>query len=206
MQKNKMPWIRSVLGLVVVMLVIGSLLLSQSITKEDQVEEVVQTSEELDVEVSVVEFVENTQNLSEVDKIEEVVEEIEYLSEGQEVDLTTADNIGLINIDYHSVDEILTLYHLMGLDESVGIIFSEELDLNYLTTSGKLDISTQQEALNTLNFARDIAGISYDVSINDEYGQNSQDAALALASLGGVQNMISINLTACQTKCLHPPI
>ncbi len=92
---------------------------------------------------------------------------------------------GISNVEYRTADEILTMYHAMNLSETVDATFSVNPDLAGLTTSGALSTATQKNALDTLNFARYIAGLSYDVTINETYAQNSQDGALALAALGG---------------------
>ncbi|MFI3172976.1 MAG: S-layer homology domain-containing protein [Eubacteriales bacterium] len=168
MKKNKKIRCVILFGLVAVLLVCFAFERGY-LRKDEQVESSVQGDEELDDKGDAEE------------SVEEMVEE----SEMDEHNQATVDNTGLINIEYHSIDEILTLYYLMELDQVSDIIFTEEPDLNNFTTSGELDIATQQEALNTLNFARYIAGISYDVKINPDYCQNSQDAALALAALGG---------------------
>ncbi len=91
---------------------------------------------------------------------------------------------GINNVEYHTADEILTMYHLMGLDETVTASYAVEPDLSGLTTSGTLSAETQQNALDTLNFVRYIAGLSYDVTIRDTYAQYAQDGALVLAALG----------------------
>ncbi len=159
--KNKLLWSGMILSIVIASMAY-SLLRTSSIEEE----EVKETSL---VEADLKDLQEDVQ-----EEIEEEIQEVPDIND-----------LGTINVEYHSVDEILTLYYKMELDETVGIIFSMEPDLNNLTSSGELHSATQEEALNTLNFARYIAGVSYDVSINPDYVQNSQDAALALAALGG---------------------
>ncbi len=87
-------------------------------------------------------------------------------------------------VEYHTADEILTMYHLLNLDQSVSTAYTVQPDLSGLSTSGSLSSEVQQNALDTLNFARYIAGISYDVTLDESYAQSAQDAAFALAVIG----------------------
>ncbi len=91
-------------------------------------------------------------------------------------------------VEYHTADEILTMYHLMGLDTTVGIAYAQQPDVAGLTSSGALTDEVQINALNTLNFARYIAGLSYDVALSKSYIQYAQDGAVALAAIGGGVN------------------
>ncbi len=94
-----------------------------------------------------------------------------------------ADTTGITGVESHTTDEILTLYHLMELDETVSTSYTTSPDVSGRTTSGVLSAETQQNALDTLNFVRYIAGLSYDVTIDESYAQYAQDAAYALSIL-----------------------
>ncbi len=119
----------------------------------------------------------STELLDEETIEEESTLEEESVTEPEEAYLTPT-------VAYHTADEILTLYHLLELDQSVEIAYTIEPDLNSLTTSGTLTDDVQINALNTLNFTRYIAGLSYNVTLNQEYIQYAQDGATALAAIG----------------------
>ncbi len=87
-------------------------------------------------------------------------------------------------VEYHTADEVLTMYHLLHLDQSVATSYTTQPDLSGLTTSGALSSDVQQNALDTLNFARYIAGVPYYVTLDESYAQSAQDAAFALAVIG----------------------
>ncbi len=95
---------------------------------------------------------------------------------------------GITGVEYRTQDEILTLYHLLNLDETVTTSLSSAADLTNLTTSGTLSAASEQNALDTLNFVRYIAGLSYNVTIDETATQYAQDGSALLAYIGGGLN------------------
>lgn len=130
------------------------------------------TDAKLDV---VVEEADDTSESSE--PLESEPSEEESIAQSEETYLTP-------DVEYHTADEILTLYHLLALDQSVEIAYAVEPDMDGLTTSGALTDAVQINALNTLNFTRYIAGLSYNVILSQEHIQYAQDGATALAAIG----------------------
>lgn len=90
----------------------------------------------------------------------------------------TAATTGITGVETHTKDEILTMYNIMNLAQSVPISYDVTPDTTNLTHSGALSDETLTNALDTLNFVRYIAGLSYDVTLSDEYIQYCQDGAL----------------------------
>lgn len=99
---------------------------------------------------------------------------------------TASATTGITNVDTPTKDEILTMYNIMNLSQSVAISYDTQPDTTYLTTSGELSDATLQNALDTLNFVRYIAGLSYDVTLSETYTQYCQDGALVLSANGAL--------------------
>ncbi|MFI3168457.1 MAG: S-layer homology domain-containing protein [Faecalibacterium sp.] len=102
----------------------------------------------------------------------------------EDPDNAEPDPITTPTVEYHTADEVLTMYHLLNLDQDVATSYSVQPDLSGLTTSGSLSSEVQQNALDTLNFTRYIAGVPYCVTLDESYAQSAQDAAFALALIG----------------------
>ncbi len=81
-------------------------------------------------------------------------------------------------LELRTKDEILTMYNIMNLAQSVPISYDVAPDTTNLTHSGWLSDAVLQNALDTVNFVRYIAGLDYNVVLSDEYTQYAQDGAL----------------------------
>lgn len=87
---------------------------------------------------------------------------------------------GITGVETHTKDEILTMYNIMNLAEYVPVSYDVTPDTTDLTTSGELSDATLQNALDTLNFVRYIAGLNYDVTLLEKYNQYCQDGSLVM--------------------------
>ena len=87
-----------------------------------------------------------------------------------------------VNVDTHTQAEIKAYYERIEANSSFDVTYEQEpvtTGPNY--NAGKLSQSTLQGAVDMLNFMRYIAGIPYDVQLNDSYNQMAQAGALVNA-------------------------
>lgn len=98
--------------------------------------------------------------------------------------VSNAQTTGIYGVESHTKNEIVERYYELGLDKTVGISYEKEPDLVNFTTSGKISSETEQEALDTLNFVRYIAGLSDNITINNTYAQQAQDGSLVMSAEG----------------------
>ena len=87
-----------------------------------------------------------------------------------------------VNVDIHTQAEIKAYYERIEANSSFDVTYEQEpvtTGPNY--NAGKLSQSTLQGAVDMLNFMRYIAGIPYDVQLNDSYNQMAQAGALVNA-------------------------
>ncbi len=92
----------------------------------------------------------------------------------------TSQTVGINNVEYHTETEIRQMYNELNLSESVAISFDILPDYTNYTQSGVVSDATLQNALDTLNFVRYIAGLSYDLTLNEQYTQYTQDASFIM--------------------------
>lgn len=86
-----------------------------------------------------------------------------------------------ITVSSPTREQIVSMWKKLGLDRPVQGAYEQMPSLTAPYAAGKLASANQTEALNALNFVRYIAGIDYNVTLNDNYIQYSQDAALTMA-------------------------
>ena len=89
-------------------------------------------------------------------------------------------------VEYHSPEEIRDFFHSRPFSRTQPDTFDEEPDLES-ETAGKLSGESVENALNTLNFIRYIAGISADVETSDYY-ENMAMAGAALMTKTGMEH------------------
>ena len=86
-----------------------------------------------------------------------------------------------ITVNSPTREQIVSMWRKLGLDRPVQGSYEQMPSLAVPYAAGKLPHTVQAEALNAVNFMRYIAGIDYNVNLNDDYIQYSQDAALVMA-------------------------
>ena len=87
-----------------------------------------------------------------------------------------------VNVDTPTQAEIKAYYERIEANSSFDVTYEQEpvtTGPNY--NAGKLSQSTLQGAVDMLNFMRYIAGIPYDVQLNDSYNRMAQAGALVNA-------------------------
>lgn len=87
-----------------------------------------------------------------------------------------------LNVDTHTQAEIKAYFERIESSSSFAVTYDEKpvtKGPNY--SAGKLSQQTLQGAVDMLNFMRYIAGIPYDVQLNDSYNQMAQAGALVNA-------------------------
>ena len=89
-----------------------------------------------------------------------------------------------ITIEHHTKEEIIAKAKELNIDFS----FPDKLDEDYSLDKdnykiGKLSNETQQAACDTLNFYRYVAGLPYDVELDEEYIEAAQTGALVNAAI-----------------------
>lgn len=89
-------------------------------------------------------------------------------------------------VEYYSPEEIRDFFHSRPFSRTQPDTFDEEPDLES-ETAGKLSGESVENALNTLNFIRYIAGISADVETSDYY-ENMAMAGAALMTKTGMEH------------------
>ncbi len=81
-------------------------------------------------------------------------------------------------------EQITAMWKKLGLDRELPVSYEVAPVKTAPYGSGKLPAALQTEALNTVNFIRYMAGIDYNVTLNNDYIQYAQDSAL-LSALNG---------------------
>lgn len=87
-----------------------------------------------------------------------------------------------VNVDTHTQAEIKAYYERIEANSNFDVTYEQKpvtKGPNY--SAGRLSQSTLQGAVDMLNFMRYIAGIPYDVQLNDRYNQMAQAGALVNA-------------------------
>ena len=88
------------------------------------------------------------------------------------------DSGSVINVEYHTILEIEDYMSKSGVIEKNAITYKREPVTSGNYDPGELSSDTLNSALAILNQMRYIAGISYDITLNDEYNKKAQAAAL----------------------------
>ena len=83
-----------------------------------------------------------------------------------------------IKVDYHTQEEIKNFYKESNVATDDKLTFAQKPVIKGNYSAGKLSDETLNSAIKMLNCVRYIAGISYDVQLNDEYNNLTQAAAL----------------------------
>lgn len=91
-----------------------------------------------------------------------------------------------INVDYHNEGEIKAYYDSCVFYD--GVTYSQTPVTTAPYASGRLSNETMQGALDMLNFIRYVAGISYHVTLNDEYSRLVQTGTLLNAVNGRMEH------------------
>lgn len=85
-------------------------------------------------------------------------------------------------------EQITAMWKKLGLDRELPVSYEVAPIKTAPYGSGKLPAALQTEALNTVNFIRYMAGIDYNVTLNNDYIQYAQDSALLSALNGKVSH------------------
>lgn len=83
-----------------------------------------------------------------------------------------------INVEYHTQDEIKQMYYSLNIQPSLLTEYQTEPVLTAPYSPGVLAQTTVDNAVNTLNFIRYVAGIPYNVQNDAGYQEKAQAAAL----------------------------
>ncbi len=99
-----------------------------------------------------------------------------------------ATTVGIQNVEYHTEEEVRAMYHQLNLGVEVPISYAVTPDLSGLSYSGRLSNASLEYGLNILNFVRYLAGLSYDITLNEDYITATQDASLVFAGNDGISH------------------
>lgn len=100
---------------------------------------------------------------------------------------------GSLNVDYHSKEEIAARMKsdAVSLDLKPGYAVEPQLEIPY-GNAGVLSQETLDSAIKTMNQIRFIAGLSSNVTLNEEYNKQAQAAALVNYANGGLSHYPSM--------------
>lgn len=83
-----------------------------------------------------------------------------------------------LQVEYHSISEIIEFLDQEKADKADAVIYTERPDLTAPYQAGALSDTTLRSAAAMVRQIRFIAGLSYELQLNDEYNHISQAAAL----------------------------
>ena len=92
-------------------------------------------------------------------------------------------NSTIYSLDMPSKREIQSKYFELGMDDTPSTVYKSEYSVSAPYSAGDLSSETLQQALNTVNFIRFVAGLD-PVSLNDTYNSLAQHASLVSAANG----------------------
>ena len=84
------------------------------------------------------------------------------------------------DIERHSQAEIKEMYKKLYFDTHNISVYTEPYSTSYPGTPGKVSDDTLEEGLNSINFCRYLAGLPYDVELDDSYNSAAQHASLII--------------------------
>lgn len=87
-----------------------------------------------------------------------------------------------INVQYHTQKEISNYIKKKGIDVNLDVVYTKQPSPTSPYKTGKLSDKTLNEALQTLNAIRYIAGIDDNVTLDTTYNEKTQAAALTNAA------------------------
>ena len=87
-----------------------------------------------------------------------------------------------IKVQYHTQQEITTYIKKKGIDINQGVEYKKQPSITSPYKAGTLTDKTLNEALETLNAMRYIAGIDDTVTLDNAYNEKTQAAALTNAA------------------------
>lgn len=96
----------------------------------------------------------------------------------QESNTATSDQTHGIHVDYHSQEEIREFVRRTGATIEDAVVYETPASLKSPYSPGSLTRSSLESAVGMLNQVRYIAGLSYNIGINEEYNRLAQAASL----------------------------
>ena len=92
----------------------------------------------------------------------------------------SAVSVSAYELERHTQAEIKDMYEKMYFDDFNTSEYMENYTAESPTYAGRLSDDTLDEGLNSVNFCRYLAGLPYDVTLNDEYNTLAQNASLII--------------------------
>ncbi|MCR5542478.1 MAG: dockerin [Ruminococcus sp.] len=83
-------------------------------------------------------------------------------------------------LEKHTQSEIKKMYQKMYFDLHDAPEYSEDYSTEYPTYAGKLEQATLEDGLDSVNFCRYLAGLPYDVELDENYNVLAQNASLVI--------------------------
>ncbi|WP_295129189.1 dockerin type I domain-containing protein [Ruminococcus sp.] len=83
-------------------------------------------------------------------------------------------------LERHTQSEIKDMYEKLYFDTHSVPEFTQNYSTEYPANAGKLSEDTLEEGLNSINFCRYLAGLPYDVELDEEYNTAAQNASLII--------------------------
>ena len=89
-------------------------------------------------------------------------------------------SVSAFELERHYQDDIREMYQRLYFDIHSGTEYTKAYSTSSPTNAGELSKDTLEEGLNSVNFCRYLAGLPYDVELDDEYNKLAQHASLII--------------------------
>ncbi|MDE5718815.1 MAG: InlB B-repeat-containing protein, partial [Lachnospiraceae bacterium] len=151
----------------------------------ESTEEVKDPEEETDSTEEATDPEEEADSVGEATELETEDSKVQSQEEGSDLEKTAAD--AKLQVDYHSISEIIEFLNQEKAGKADAVTYTEKPDLTAPYHAGALSDTTLESAAAMIRQIRFIAGLPYEMQLNDEYNHVSQAAAL----LSGVNQKLS---------------
>ncbi|WP_294487343.1 dockerin type I domain-containing protein [uncultured Ruminococcus sp.] len=89
-------------------------------------------------------------------------------------------SVSAYDLERHTQAEIKEMYNKLFFDIHTMPVYKEDYSLEYPGRGGMPDADTLEEGLNSINFCRYLAGLPFDVELDDTYNTAAQNASLII--------------------------